>query len=223
MARAQVRPQDARDPKRPFASVDAKSWTRRVARFVHDPSAEAELAFKIAMSTALFGATIAVVLAWMIHVATHGGMRAAPAVIDTAVLAGGERALVIETLACSVLLDDAADGAEVRAADTSAAPPVHYFYHASAGLPSSVSLRDTGSCLVVKCSGPSAYPGYVTTARVSIGRDARTALVFAPPRVTQNIKQEFCRLVKVGTELTSISKNTSTFTYERNQTNFISL
>ena len=175
MARHRVRPQDARDPKRPFAGVDAKSWTRRVARFVHDPSAEAELAFKIALSTALFGATIAVVLAWMIHVATHGGMRAAPAVIDTAALAGGERALVIETLACSVLLDDAADGAEVRAADTSAAPPVHYFYHASAGLPSSVSLRDTGSCLVVKCSGPSAYPGYVTTARVSIGRDARIA------------------------------------------------
>ena len=59
-----VRPLDA--PPR-----DPKSCAQRVARFVHAPPAEAELAFKIALSTALFGATIAVVLAWMIHVATH--------------------------------------------------------------------------------------------------------------------------------------------------------
>ena len=121
------------------------------------------------LATALYVTVIALLLAALIEQGGAGGHGEVTKALDTAALAGAPRRLKIEATECAVRVQRA-PGAAVRVTDASLTPS----FHTRAAL-ETVSLTDTGDCIVVACEGPNPHHGYLSAALVEIGDDASLA------------------------------------------------
>lgn len=142
-----------------------------IAAFVQTPPVVIELVYKILLAVGLFGTVIGYLIYALALVAQPGGYDAAqPWTTSLATnSSAGAISLQLSLSECTLVVSSVAGSAAVALTDTT----LHELAALSSDSSSTAALSLTsvgdGSCLKVRCTGPSRQPGMPLTAHLQIG------------------------------------------------------